>query len=1053
MMCSMLLTVSLLFAQSATATLSGTVVDQTGAVVPSVEITLENIATALKRQAMTNEQGYFTIPLLPPGTYTLTAQLAGFAPLRIPDIILNVGDQKALRLQLKPGNVNQSVDVTAEAPLINNSPEVGTVIDRKFVENLPLNGRGFNALLELTPGVTLARANASNQGQFNVNGQRSSSNYFMVDGVSANAGMNGGGIGQNAAGTQPATSIQGGLNSLVSADALQEFRVQTSSFAPEFGRTPGGQVSIVTRSGTNQFHGSLFEYLRNEKLDANNWFANFTRQPKAPLRQNDFGGVLGGPILRSRTFFFFSYEGARLVQPQTVTNISVPSVAARNAAPAAIKPYLNAYPLPNGAQLTNGAAILNASYSNPSELDAGSLRLDHSFKHTVFFGRYADSRSPGVLRGGSFGLSQITESLITTRSFTAGATSSIGTSKSNDFRTNWTATRANATFRLDDFGGAIVPGDSLLFPAGGAIDNAIFSIAIGNAGVLSHGKNTTNKQRQVNMLDTFTWSRGGHLFKFGGDVRILQPANDSRATDVTVSFSTVGDPAVTTQPSGTALSQRVLSGTVSTRAPNFEMRYLNLSFFLQDAWRASSRITLTYGARWDTAPPPVGLNGYTLFAASGAGSPDTLGLAPEGTPLWKTSYGNVAPRAGLAYVLRNSSHTGLVLRLGAGTFYDLVGGYVATQTSGAPYVNTRLVTAGTEFPYSPGILVKPAIPATPPYAGIFLTDPLLKTPRAYQWNFAFEQSLGSGRAVSATYVGARGHNLLRSTTYLGPNPTFQAGATVELTRSDSASSYNALQLQFRGRFSESMSVLGSYTLSRSIDNASYDTFFGTPDIRSNRGYSDFDARHVFSTAMSYSPAAPKARWLAPLLEGWGFDTIFQARSGFPVNVTVTRNLGFGNYAFRPDLVPGIPIWVDDPNVPGGRRINNARPSLTVNQVGPFLVPSELRQGNLERNALRGFGMYQFDLGLRREFRIYESLKLQFKAESFNFTNHPSFADPSAGLGTLSATGTLPAVSSTFGTSNTSLNRSLGAGGTSGGLNPLFQVGGPRSIQLSLRLMF
>ena len=233
------------FGQSATATLSGEVVDQNGAVVPNAEVTVTNNGTGQARHATTNDSGNFTVPLLPPGAYTVSAQREGFAPVRIPEVILNVGDQKSLPIQLRAGSISEMVQVIGEAPLINESPAVGTVVDRQFVESMPLNGRSFQSLITLMPGVVLAKTNVQEQGQFSVNGQRSNANYFTVDGVSANFGVAPTGVNQNGGGSVPALSAAGGTNSLVSVDAMQEFKIQTSTYAAEFGRTPGAQVQIL----------------------------------------------------------------------------------------------------------------------------------------------------------------------------------------------------------------------------------------------------------------------------------------------------------------------------------------------------------------------------------------------------------------------------------------------------------------------------------------------------------------------------------------------------------------------------------------------------------------------------------------------------------------------------------------------------------------------------------------------------------------------------------------------------------------------------------------
>ena len=282
------------------------------------------------------------------------------------------------------------------------------MIDRTFVDNLPLNGESFQTLIMLTPGVVLTTTAFDDQGQFSVNGQRADANYFTVDGVSANFGVTGTAqLLQTASGLLPALSALGGTNSLVSVDAMQEFRIQTSSFAPEFGRTPGGQVSILTRSGTNGFHGTLFEYFRNSVLDANDWFANYNHLPEPEERQNDFGSAVGGPVIKDKTFFFFSYEGLRLRQPLTQKTV-VPDSSSRQQAPAAIRPYLNAFPVANGPELGTGLAEFNVSYSNPSSLDAYSIRIDQVINSKLgLFGRYSYSPSSIDQRGPYFGTPRV----------------------------------------------------------------------------------------------------------------------------------------------------------------------------------------------------------------------------------------------------------------------------------------------------------------------------------------------------------------------------------------------------------------------------------------------------------------------------------------------------------------------------------------------------------------------------------------------------------------------------------------------------------------------
>src|SRR3984893_14922688 len=304
------------------AAVTGLVTDPNGRSVPGVTVLITNLSTNVTSRTLTNDQGIYRVPSLQPGIYRMTLDKDGFKSIVKSGVELHVQDVASIKFELQIGSVNETVTVEAGGLVINTTDAtVSTVVDRQFAGNLPMNGRSFQSLIPLTPGVVLTANNGQDTGQFSVNGQRANSNYWMVDGVSANIGISASAsIGSGLAGTLGSTSVLGGTNSLVSVDALQEFRIQTSTYAPEFGRTPGGQISIVTRSGTNQFHGAVFDYLRNDVFDANDWFADSVGLPKPRERQNDFGGTFSGPIVKDKTFFFFSYEGLRLrVQQTTIT--------------------------------------------------------------------------------------------------------------------------------------------------------------------------------------------------------------------------------------------------------------------------------------------------------------------------------------------------------------------------------------------------------------------------------------------------------------------------------------------------------------------------------------------------------------------------------------------------------------------------------------------------------------------------------------------------------------------------------------------------------------
>ncbi|HKR59763.1 MAG TPA: TonB-dependent receptor [Pyrinomonadaceae bacterium] len=1059
-------------AQNATATLSGTVEDQNRAVVPGATVKVINLGTGLERETTTNDSGDFTIPLLPPSTYTVRVERDGFATVEISNVVLNVGDQKALLIQLRTGSITEMVKVTTDAPLINESPAVSTTVDRQFVGNIPLNGRSFQALIALTPGTVLTRATGIEQGQFSVNGQRADANYFTVDGVSANIGVTGGStLGQGGGGALPGLSASGGTNNLVSVDALQEFKIQTSTYAPEFGRTPGGQVSIVTRSGTNEFHGTLFEYFRNDALDANDWFNNSLRLKRPALRQNDFGGVLGGPVLlprfgeggsqpgyngRNHTFFFFSYEGLRLRQPTTAIT-DVPSLTARRMAPAQLQPYLNAFPLPTGPDRTTGFAEFAATFSNPVTLNATSFRIDHAVNEKLtLFGRYNYSPSNSIQRGAGFTLNTFGVTEIKTETLTGGVSWNVNSKLISDFRLNWSRHKGASLRQIDGFGGAVPLSEAILFRPPFTSLDSLYTLTLGGGAqtILRVGSTAVNTQRQANIIENLTLLAGSHQLKFGVDYRRLYPIFTPRLYSQSFNFSGMG---ITGTPAiGSVFSGRLSAGTINGVSGTLFPVFTNFSAYAQDTWKITGRLALTYGLRWELNPAPTESNGNQPFAVTQPDNLAALDLAPRGRPLYETTYGNFAPRVGFSYQAFGRQGSETVLRGGFGIFYDLGTGSASGAFSVFPFIAIRSLTGNPAFPIDPALAVPPAPDINArPIVQLNALDPGLQLPRTYQWNFAVEQSLGSHQTLSASYVGAAGRRLLRMESISNPNPRI---GFLNMTRSIANSDYRALQLQFHRRLSSGLQALLSYTWSKSLDTVSDDSSANAPaerlDPQRDRGPSNFDIRHVLSSAITYNLPAPALNpVINAVMRGWAVDTIFNARSATPVNVVFSRDIGFGSFSFRPDLVPGVPLYVDDPTAPGGKRINNAPVAGNPRQVGPFFVPTEGRQGNLERNALRGFPLYQLDLAIRRQFNFTERLNLQVRAEFFNIFNHPNFADPANSLGSVSSTGTFTPTSS-FGRSQSMLGRNLGTGGgTSGGLNPLYQIGGPRSIQFGIKLQF
>ena len=1066
---SLLLLVSLAansaFAQLETATVSGQVVDPSGLSITGALVKLVDIDRDTTTGTRTNPSGLYTFPSVRPGRYRMEVTVAGFKVVNVTGLTVNVQDHLEQNFKLAVGSVSESVTVEGGAPLVDTeSAAVSTVVDRQFAENLPMNGRTLQTLIELTPGVVLAPSNLADNGQFSVNGQRADANYWMVDGVGANIGIGlnqFGTAGNGLGGAAGSFSVLGGTNSLVSVDALQEFRIQTSTYAPEFGRTPGGQISIVTRSGTNQFHGTLFDYFRNDVLDANDWFANRDELRKPEERQNDFGGTFGGPILRDRTFFFLSYEGLRLRLPQ-VQPTAVPDVSARQSAIPAMQPYLNAFPLPPSSATDDpatGIAQFAASFSDKSNLDAGSVRIDHRLNDKLtLFGRYNYSPSELIQRGAAGdSLNEVNALDITTQTGTGGATWAISSRASNDFRFNYSRTTSSGSYSNDNFGGA-VPLTSLPFPSAFTPQNGLLWFQIFSLPLYLLGDEGKNRLGQINLVDNFSLQKGSHSAKFGVDYRRLSTQRNPYQYRQLPIFSDVQS-----AESGSSL-ETIVNSNLSTT-----FLFRNFGAFAQDTWRIVPRLTVTYGLRWDVDFVPQSLSGPGFPAATGfdVNNLSNLGVAPTGTAPYATSYANLAPRVGIAYGLFQNQNWPTVLRGGFGIFYDLASSEAGNIVGNALYpFGSTAPNYSAAFPLANPDPVAIAPPSASNPEGVGLFDPRLKLPYTLQWNVAIEQGLGRQQSLSASYVGATGRRLLETAFLFSPNASL-SGAT--LVTNPGTSDYDALQVQFQRRLSHGLQALSSYTWSHSIDTGSAGStasisneYLPSVIASSNRGPSDFDIRHTFSAGITYDIPALKINAITnAFLGGWSLENIVLIRSAPPVDLT--DSLLFYEFDggisgdIRPDLVPGQPLHIygaqcattfqaagelaAGQSCPGGRGFN---PAAFTNPPTDPSTGNPARQGDVGRNALRGFGAAQWDFAVHREFPIRESMKLQFRAEMFNVLNHPNFAPPDGVLD-----------SAPFGLSQQMLGRSLGGFGSSGSgaLSSLYQTGGPRSIQLALKLAF
>jgi hypothetical protein len=1012
---------------SATAMLGGVVVDEHDAVVPGASVSLKDSKNK-SQEATTGNDGSFIFMELLPGSYVVAVQRQGFSTAEVKDVVLRVNEQTALRIQLRVGDIGETVTITAEPPALKKSMAAGLTLERQTIEEMPLNGRSVQPLTLLAPGTVATKATFSEQGQLSVNGQRANSNYFMVDGVSANIGVAAGasGTGQSGAGSLPGLSVMGTTNTLVSVDALQEFKILTNAFAPEFGRMPGAQVLLTTRAGTNQFHGSFFESFRSDSFGARDWFARPEQASLPASRIHNFGGVLGGPVIKDRTFFFLSYEGLNARLPQFSTR-DVPSLNARQSVDfAQLQPYLNAFPRPNGPDKINPLtglplAEFSAGYTDTARFNAASLRLDQRIgDRLTLFARYNYAPSEIIQRGAGSSLNTLLRMPFETQTTTVGATFLITPRLINEVRANYSRSSGEKFFEMDDFGGAIPLDDATLFPSFASSGNSFYSLSFGSNAAIFKGKDASSFQEQFNLVDNLAYTAGAHQLKFGFDYRRLISVYDEWKYREHAAINNLA-----------ALQSGSASSVTVSAQDRTLINFTNFSAYAQDTWRITRRLSLTYGLRWEYNPAPSGEDGRSLFTVQGLDDPASLTLAPQGTPLYQTTNNNFAPRFGFAYQLSDRQGLETILRGGFGVFYDLGTGPLGNSASSFPYQRRRTFNF---IPYPLNSLYTAPIPYTLPVSLIRVAEPDLQLPRIMQWNASVEQSLGSKQLVTASYVGAAGRRLLRTELLQNPNANYEQ---VFVTTNKASADYHALQLQFQRRLSRGLQALASYTWSHSIDIASNDSSANLPAIAGydptlDRGPSDFDVRHSLTAAISYDiPALFKSGIGNALLRRWSLETLVSAHTAAPVEIFSRRDSEFGTFNLRPDLRAGVPLYISDANAPGGRRINPAA----------FAIPAETRQGSLGRNALRGFPFTQVDVALNRRFALTERVGLQFRMEVFNLFNHPNFGDPVGDL-----------TSNEFGRSTTMLGRSLTATNNTG-FNPLFQAGGPRAIQFALKLQF
>jgi hypothetical protein len=1003
-----------LHAQSYRGSIRGTVYDPSGAVIPNASITAKEKASGLTRTVTSGDDGGYVIPELPAGVLEITAKVTGFKVFVAPAIV-EVGRDTTLDITMAIGGAD-TITVGATPPIVETTEDVlGGVVEQRLVDELPLNGRDFGKLVALVPGVVVEGSGVAGTekgfGQFNVNGNRDRSNNYTLDGTDNNdPWFNNSALNQ--------VGITGAPATLLPVDAIQEFNLQ-SQFPAEYGRNSGGVVNIITKSGTNDLHGSAFGYFRNSFFDARNYF-NPVGNEQTLFINDQFGGSLGGPIVKDKTFFFGAYEGQR-ERVGSNFELSVPTQSEiQQAAALALSqnPSINERPLlallsyfPTN---TTNSDQIPGVVNDTNNLDNFILKLDHRFNSVHSFAvRYAFGQNQQEFPFGSLGgfgsgsrlapFSQISPTRVQVLS--TSLLSTLSPSRINELRFGYTRFR-NSFTSADALNPKPIGLDFGTAHTG--IPEIDFNGLLENLGATVFSVPRARVSQNYQILDNFTWIRGKHTWKFGGEYRRawVSAFNDNfergliqfAPCTTTSTFQCVLPPPETPAVSDTVnmLEQYFLGDTSSASAETGSTQrttYNNgLAFFAQDQFRVRQNLTVTYGLRWEYFGPISEAHNLLSNFPGPFSATQQLELVGAGglNGAYNRDLNNFGPRVSVAW----SPFQNTVVRTGYGIYYDYIPQdlMIANFTNSAGLATNPIGPAAVlDVNYNQGAFNGTA--PGPVFAGlattssIFVTPRNLATPYVGEWNLNIQQQVTRGAAIEVGYVGSKGTRLTRlfDANQDGENPNFSQVATFA-TISDST--YNALQVQARFTNWHHLAGFTSYVFSKSLDGASdgIDFNFATAafpqnsdNLQAEKGPSTFDARHRWTTALNYSVpvwgALPRK-----LAEGWQWNTIVTVMSGQPIGIIDGNTFGGINGHERPDIVPGVPqIFHHSP------AFGYINPAAFADPAGNF--------GNLGRDAVYGPGFWNADFSITKDTSITERLKLQLRAEFFNIFNHPQFALP------------------------------------------------------------
>lgn len=939
------------FAQQDTGVILGTVFDQSGAVVPAASVTVENAGTGTVARLKTDSTGNFVAPALSVGTYTVSASATGFKTRVMENLRLQVSDRMRIDITLETGQASERVTVDAQAPIVDtSSTTLGIVVTSQQLQSLPVNGRAVTDLLQLVPGSML-RGGGSTQSVGGAQTFRSSGAVrFLLDGADASR--------VDADDLNNTYGSSKGRISRASIDAVQEFRVYTNSFSAEFGQALAGVVNLITKSGTNEFHGGVFEYFRNEKLDARNYF-NVAPATKPAYRLNQFGGNLGGPILRDKLFFFGNYEGVRQRSGKTQSTF-VPTADFRTTLPSAVRPAVDMLPLPNGPVSPSDPRLGSyvRSVADPLTENTGSFKVDYNINSNDRLNfRYNANKN---LTQTYFGVAQ--GQLQTARGFLQLAK----LAETHTFSPRLILESAFAFNRAHIDPRAAETEDILNFP--------ITALGSGSAGVGPGLFDLKVANNSFSVLETASYITGRQQIRFGGQI-IRNQDNKELAFQRTVTYTTLDD-----------LQKNSPTSIGTLGQPRAGMRNTYYHFFVQDDVQLSHKLTINAGLRYQYDSSPTESHGRIANFDLTTGK-----LDPVGTTLLDAPKGNFAPRIGFAYTPTSSSRT--VVRGAFGLFYATLNAAFAQNVPN----NISQQSFSLTRQQQPDLIGFP-FPPISSFAGVSNVTALPKnfqTAYTEQWNLNIQQGIGDASMVQVAYIGNRGLHIdgpSRNMNRLFPGTTIRPYANVgniSMYTDSLVSSYNALQASFRTRFRHGLTLNANYTWAHSLDDAPtlFAAFSDDANFRADYGNADGDVRHIFQ--FDYVYEIPALRAVPKVIgSGWQVNGITVMRTGFPLTGMSCGcdPLQVGSVTSRPDLVAGVPVHPANYNEPNNQ--------LTL---AAFTAPPVGRIGNLGRNVLHGPGAINFDFSLFKSFPITERHRVEFRAEAFNIFNTPQFSNPGGNI--------------------------------------------------------